>query len=126
MRQYSGSLTSHTDITEVVIILNTDQAVKAFSRGGNVTLGGGISVSAGPIGTGGQIAASLANPAPMYSYSRSKGLFAGLALDGTILVERKDANRDFYGSSVSATDILTRVIACFFYSFPVPGSCRQR
>lgn len=95
------------DITEVVIILNTDQAVKAFSRGGNVTLGGGISVSAGPIGTGGQIAASLANPAPMYSYSRSKGLFAGLALDGTILVERKDANRDFYGSSVSATDILT-------------------
>lgn len=66
-------------------------------------------MSAGPIGTGGQIAASLANPAPMYSYSRSKGLFAGLALDGTILVERKDANRDFYGTSVSATDILSCV-----------------
>ena len=35
------------------------------------------------------------------------GLFAGLALDGTILVERKDANREFYGSNISATDILT-------------------
>jgi len=43
----------------------------------------------------------------MFSYSRSKGLFAGLTLDGTILVERKDANRDFYGSTVSSTDILT-------------------
>jgi lipid-binding SYLF domain-containing protein len=34
------------------------------------------------------------------------GLFAGLTLDGTILVERKDANRDFYGSTISSTDIL--------------------
>lgn len=37
------------------------------------------------------------------------GLFAGLALDGTILVERYDANRDFYGSNVSTTDILKYV-----------------
>jgi len=95
------------DMTEVVIVLNSDEAVKAFSRGGNVTLGGGISAAAGPIGTGGSLSASLANPAPMFSYSRSKGLFAGLSLDGTILVERKDANREFYGSSVSSTDILT-------------------
>ncbi|KAK6907714.1 SH3 domain-containing protein [Kwoniella mangroviensis CBS 10435] len=95
------------DMTEVVIVLNSDEAVKAFSRGGNVTVGGGISAAAGPIGTGGQVSASLANPAPMFSYSRSKGLFAGLTLDGTILVERKDANRDFYGSTISSTDILT-------------------
>lgn len=38
--------------------------------------------------------------------SNATGLFAGLALDGTILVERYDANRDFYGSNVSTTDIL--------------------
>jgi len=95
------------DITEVVIVLNSENAVKAFSQGGNLTIGGGLSAAAGPIGTGGNIAASLVNPAPMFSYSRSKGLFAGLTLDGTILVERKDANRDFYGSNISATDILT-------------------
>lgn len=85
---------------------------------------GGISAAAGPIGTGGNISASLANPAPMFSYSRSKGqcsfksskdpdvvtgLFAGLTLDGTILVERKDANKAFYGSTISSTDILTSV-----------------
>lgn len=95
------------DLTEVVIVLNSDEAVKAFSRGQNVTLGGTISAAAGPIGTGGAVNASLVNPAPMFSYSRSKGLFAGLALDGTVLIERKDANRDFYGSTISATDILT-------------------
>ncbi|ODO00183.1 hypothetical protein I350_06808 [Cryptococcus amylolentus CBS 6273] len=94
------------DLTEVVMVLNSDEAVKAFARGGNVTVGGGISAAAGPLGTGGQVASSLANPAPVFSYSRSKGLFAGLTLDGTILVERKDANKKFYGSSISATDIL--------------------
>lgn len=68
---------------------------------------GNISAAAGPIGTGGQIQASLAHPAPMFSYSRSKGLFAGISLEGTALVERKDANRDFYGSAISAKDILS-------------------
>lgn len=94
------------DITDFVIVLNSDEAVKAFSLGGNVTIGGNISATAGPIGTGGGVQASLANPAPMFSYSKSKGLFAGLSLDGTGFIERKDANRDFYGSPIPARDIL--------------------
>ncbi|KAG1825019.1 DUF500-domain-containing protein [Suillus variegatus] len=73
------------DITDFVIVLNSEDAVKAFSIGGNAT---------------------LAHPAPMFSYSKSKGLFAGLSLEGTVLIERKDANRDFYGSPVPARDIL--------------------
>ncbi|KAF8682468.1 hypothetical protein RHS04_02283 [Rhizoctonia solani] len=95
------------DITDFVIVLNSEEAVRAFSMGGNVTIGGNISASAGPIGTGGAVQASLASPAPMFSYSKSKGLFAGLSLEGTILIERKDANRDFYGSDVPAKDILS-------------------
>ncbi|CAE6517624.1 unnamed protein product [Rhizoctonia solani] len=95
------------DLTDFVIVLNSEEAVRAFSMGGNVTIGGNISASAGPIGTGGAIQASLASPAPMFSYSKSKGLFAGLSLEGTILIERKDANRDFYGSNVPAKDILS-------------------
>lgn len=94
------------DLTDFVIVLNSDDAVRAFSLGGNVTIGGNISASAGPIGTGGSVQASLAHPAPMFSYSKSKGLFAGLSLEGTVLIERKDANRDFYGSPVPAIDIL--------------------
>ncbi|KIL67971.1 hypothetical protein M378DRAFT_159221 [Amanita muscaria Koide BX008] len=95
------------DVTDFVIVLNSDDAVRAFSIGGNVTIGGNISAAAGPIGTGGSVQASLAHPAPMFSYSKSKGLFAGLSLEGTILIERKDANREFYGSPVPAKDILS-------------------
>ncbi|TCD70792.1 hypothetical protein EIP91_001823 [Steccherinum ochraceum] len=95
------------DITDFVIVLNSEDAVRAFSIGGNVTIGGNISAAAGPIGTGGSVQASLAHPAPMFSYSKSKGLFAGLSLEGTALIERKDANRDFYGSPVPAREILS-------------------
>ncbi|KAF9533065.1 DUF500-domain-containing protein [Crepidotus variabilis] len=94
------------DITDFVIVLNSEDAVSAFSLGGNVTIGGNIAATAGPIGTGGSVQATLAHPAPMFSYSKSKGLFAGLSLEGTVLIERKDANRDFYGSPIPAKDIL--------------------
>jgi len=94
------------DVTDFVIVLNSEDSVRAFSLGGNVTIGGNIAATAGPIGTGGSVQATLAHPAPMFSYSKSKGLFAGVSLEGTALIERKDANRDFYGSTVPAKDIL--------------------
>ena len=64
------------DITDFVIVLNSEDAVRAFSMGGNVTVGGNVSAAAGPIGTGGSVQASLAHPASMFSYSKSKGLLA--------------------------------------------------
>ncbi|KAF7314539.1 Ysc84 domain-containing protein [Mycena kentingensis (nom. inval.)] len=95
------------DITDFVIVLRNEDAVRAFSQGGNFTIGGNVSATAGPIGTGGSVEAAIATaPTPMFSYSKSKGLFAGLSLEGTILIERTDANRDFYGSPVPARDIL--------------------
>jgi lipid-binding SYLF domain-containing protein len=68
------------DITDFVIVLNSEDAVRAFSLGGNVTIGGGISATAGPIGTGGSVQASLAHPAPMFSYSKSKGTYCKFLL----------------------------------------------
>ncbi len=92
-------------ITEFVIVLNTPAAVDAFSRGGNVTLGGNLSVAAGPIGRSAE--GNVALQAAMFSYSRSQGLFAGVSLEGTVITTRDDLNRDFYGSNVTSTDILT-------------------
>jgi len=63
------------DITDFVIVLNSEDAVRALSLGGNVTIGGNIAASAGPIGTGGSLQASLAHPSPMFSYSKSRGVF---------------------------------------------------
>jgi lipid-binding SYLF domain-containing protein len=50
------------DITDFVIVLNSEDSVRAFSMGGNVTIGGNISAAVGPIGTGGAVQASLAPP----------------------------------------------------------------
>ena len=93
-----------------MIILNSDSAVKAFHQG-NVTLGGNLSVAAGPIGRNAE-ASGAVTIAAMYSYSRTKGLFAGVSLEGTVILERKDANYRMYSKytthdRVSAAEILT-------------------
>lgn len=95
------------DVTDFVIILNTDEAVKAFSRGENLTLGGNLAVSAGPVGFGHEYSGSLYEGAALFSYSKSKGLFAGVSVEGTIIIERKDANKTFYGKDISAEEILS-------------------
>ncbi|PKI84407.1 hypothetical protein MVES1_001776 [Malassezia vespertilionis] len=94
------------DVTEFVVVMNTEEAVKSFGLSGNLTFGGSLSAAAGPIGIGGTGMFSVAHIAPMYSYSRSKGLYIGISLEGTALVERKDANREFYGQSIPAMDLL--------------------
>lgn len=94
------------DLSEFVVVLNSEEAVRSFSTAGNLQIGGNLSAAAGPIGTGGAVNAAIAHPAPMFSYSRSKGLYAGLSLEGTVLVERKDANREFYGQAIPARDLL--------------------
>ncbi|SPO22582.1 related to YSC84 - protein involved in the organization of the actin cytoskeleton [Ustilago trichophora] len=95
------------DLTEFVIVMNSEEAVKAFAHAGNLTIGGSLSAAAGPIGTGGAINAAIRDPAPLFTYSRSKGLFAGISLEGTVLVERKETNKDFYGQPIPAVDLLT-------------------
>jgi lipid-binding SYLF domain-containing protein len=95
------------DVTDFVIVLNKEEAVKAFSRGENLTLGGNLSVSAGPVGFGHEYSGSLYEGAALFSYSKSKGLFAGVSVEGTIIIERKDANKTFYKKDISASDVLS-------------------
>jgi len=99
------------DVTDFVIVLNTPEAVKAFSHGENLTLGGNLSVSAGPVGMGGEVSGSVVERAALWSYSKSKGLFAGISVEGTVIIERKDANKKFYGQDVTATQILAGEVA---------------
>lgn len=92
------------EVSEVVMVLNTDDAVKAFSRQGNVTLGADVTVAAGPVGR--KAEAAVAPTAAVYTYSRSQGLFAGVSLEGTVVGTRDDANTKYYGRKVKAGDIL--------------------
>ncbi|KAJ1957410.1 hypothetical protein GGI12_005033, partial [Dipsacomyces acuminosporus] len=95
------------EMTDFVMILNTPSAVKAFSHGGNVTLGGNLSVSAGPLGRSAEASGAIRNVAPVFSYSKSKGLFAGVSLEGSVILERKDANAKLYGRPVRAQELLS-------------------
>jgi lipid-binding SYLF domain-containing protein len=93
------------DITEFVIVLNTPAAVDAFAKQGNVTLGGNLSVAAGPLGRTAE--GGVALQAAMYSYSQSQGLFAGVSLEGTGISTRDEANAAYYGKPVTAGEILS-------------------
>src|SRR5215469_16622267 len=93
------------EVTEYVMVLNTDEAVKAFARGGNVTLGGDLSVAAGPVGRTASVAVTPV--AAIYSYSRSKGLFAGFSVNGTMIVTRNGANEEYYGRKVTPAEIFS-------------------
>jgi lipid-binding SYLF domain-containing protein len=92
-------------VSEYVIILNTQEAVNAFSKGGNVTLGGNLSAALGPIGRSAE--AGAAPQAAIYTYSRSQGIFAGVSLEGTVVATRYEANEEFYGKPVYPADILS-------------------
>ena len=101
------------EVTEFVMVLNTDAAVKAFSRDANVTLGGGISAAAGPMGRHAEVA--ITPVAAAYTYSRSQGLFAGISLEGTVIGTRNAANAAYYDRPVTAEKILSGKVA------PPPG-----
>ncbi|MGV8074093.1 MAG: lipid-binding SYLF domain-containing protein [Syntrophobacteraceae bacterium] len=91
-------------VSELVFVLNTEEAIKAFSRGGNLTLGADLSVAAGPVGRNAGVA--IGPMAAVYTYSRSQGLFAGISLEGTVIVTRDEANAEYYGNRYLAADIL--------------------
>ncbi|KAJ2358341.1 hypothetical protein GGF43_000871, partial [Coemansia sp. RSA 2618] len=96
-------------MTEVVMILNTDDAVRAFEENAGIQLGSNVSVAAGPLGRSGEFSAAVntSNVAAVYSYSKSKGLFAGVSLEGSAVLQRKDVNQEFYGRVSPAELILS-------------------
>ncbi|PZR73559.1 MAG: hypothetical protein DLM73_10550 [Chthoniobacterales bacterium] len=96
-------------ITEFVFVLNTSGAVRAFSKDGNVTIGADASAAAGPVGR--DVQASITPTAAIYTYSRSKGLFAGASLEGAVIATQKTANARYYGRPVRAREILNGSVA---------------
>jgi lipid-binding SYLF domain-containing protein len=98
------------EVADFVFILNTEDAVKAFSHGGNVTLGGNLSIAAGPVGRSAEAIGTARDLAAVYCYAKSKGLFVGISVEGTLLIERKEANSGLYGPGVRADMILNGYI----------------
>lgn len=77
---------------------------------GSFTLGGNLSVAVGPLGRNAEGTGALNTKgqlAAMYSYSKTKGLFGGMSVEGSVIAERGDANRIAYGDNLTAKQILT-------------------
>lgn len=111
-------LQAGAQVTDFVIVLNNDAAVQAFSRGGNVTIGVDLSAAAGPVG---RTAAGAVMPtAAVYTYSRSKGLFVGVSLEGAVVGTQRQSNFNYYGKPVRADWILSGVTK------PPPGAAILR
>ncbi len=72
---------------------------------GSFTLGGDISVTAGPVGRSSSANTDYKLEAEVYSYSRSKGLFAGISLSGSALDVDRKLNTNFYGKEVDANSV---------------------
>lgn len=94
------------DIYDCVVVINSTQALEAFYKV-RCTLGSEVSVAAGPIGAGGVLETEVhKRQAPIFTYMKSRGFYAGVQIDGTIVIERTDENERFYGQRIGAKDIL--------------------
>jgi lipid-binding SYLF domain-containing protein len=88
----------------VLLVMNESGAQKMLKN--KVSLGVDASVAAGPIGRRGGVGTDAALTAEILSYSRSKGLFAGIDLSGGVLRPDEDANKDIYGGNATPSTIL--------------------
>ncbi|MGX5688071.1 lipid-binding SYLF domain-containing protein [Arcticibacter tournemirensis] len=89
---------------DLVLIFKHKESLMNITKS-SFTLGGDISVAAGPLGRNSTASTDYKLEAEVYSYSRSKGLFAGISLNGAALEIDDKAAADFYGEEVSSTTL---------------------
>ena len=88
----------------VILVMNEKGARSVMSS--KVKLGSDASVAAGPVGRATSAETDIAMNAEMLSWSRNKGLFAGVSLEGSTIRSDDDANKNLYGKELNATQIL--------------------
>lgn len=92
--------------SDIILVFKTPRSIQGVLNG-KVTLGADVAAAAGPVGRQGGVATDGQLKAEIYSYSRSRGLFAGLAIDGSVLQVDRLATGTYYGiTSVNQTPIV--------------------
>ncbi|SPO05381.1 related to YSC84 - protein involved in the organization of the actin cytoskeleton [Cephalotrichum gorgonifer] len=102
VRSGSIGLVYGVDVYNCVCVLNTRSAVDAYTKP-ELELGGAAELAVGPVGG---TANTRGEPKPIWTYTKSRGLYGGLTVDGTVIKEKSDENAAFYGSSVTSVQIL--------------------
>lgn len=96
------------ELTDLLLVLTTPEAVKAFCGEVHLGVGGNLNVSVGPLGREATASVHLGRRgyAMAYSYSCSRGAFVGMSVDGSVMHTRANANLAFYGRPLTAKDLL--------------------
>jgi lipid-binding SYLF domain-containing protein len=89
--------------TDIILVFKTRASVDGITNG-KFTLGADASVAAGPVGRQASVATDWKLQSEVFSYSRNRGLFAGVALEGASVSMDRKANAAFYGSSSLTVD----------------------
>jgi lipid-binding SYLF domain-containing protein len=111
------------DASEIVLLAMTERGVNALLST-SVKLGVDASVAAGPVGVG--VRGATANVSvDIVSFSRSKGLYGGVSVDGAVVATRSQLNTAYYGREVSTRDILIRGTASDAQAAPLIGLIRK-
>jgi SH3 domain-containing YSC84-like protein 1 len=92
--------------TDLVLFFMNDRGARSLMNGSRFTLGGKASVAAGPFGRSGEAATNLELKSEIYSYARTKGLFAGLSLEGARLAPDQKDITSYYGPGVTYKALL--------------------
>jgi len=95
--------------TDIVLVFTTKKSIEGITDG-KLTLGADASVAAGPVGRAASAATDQNFSAEVYSYSRNRGLFAGIAIDGSVIAIDTKSNTRLYGKSAPAREIIAGTV----------------
>jgi lipid-binding SYLF domain-containing protein len=91
--------------TDIVLFIMSERSARSLLKS-KFTLGGDLSVAAGPLGRSAEIGTDLHLRAEIYSYAKSRGLFAGMSVEGARLAPHKKSMDRYYGERISPEDVL--------------------
>ena len=114
----SAGLQLGGNATDFVLLLMSPRSANSILKS-KVKLGGDVTAAAGPVGRAASAETDVTMRAEVLSYSRARGLFAGISLDGSTLRADNGANKNLYGKEVSAQDIV------FKAAVPIPDSAKD-
>lgn len=92
----------------LVLVITNEAGLKAFTGGNSFKLGADVAIAAGPVGRDASAATDGRAKASIYSYSITKGLFAGVSLEGSVINQNRDASKAYWGRDMSAKAALSR------------------
>jgi lipid-binding SYLF domain-containing protein len=98
------------EATDVVMVFTNRDGIQPLLKG-RLKIGADASATAGPVGRKAEVGTDILLKSAIYSYSRSKGLFAGVALDGAVIQLDDDANKSVYGKKSVAADLAVRKVS---------------